>query len=201
MSVEIIVPGEKISDSTLSLSSTYIKDGKTYALAVGMMDENKFTPLEWIYTPKLDDTLVGIVSDKNPKGYSIDINLPDRGMINARDIRDRLRIGDVVFGIVSSFSSYGDIVFYTPKKLQKGKVFKIPSSKIPRIIGKKSSMISMIREATGTQIVVGNNGYIWVDLAGNVSLVGKVFEEIVENAHKKGLTDHIAKFIEENKKK
>lgn len=197
MTMKIVVPGEKISDKPLYLGSAYVKDGKTYTAVVGMLDEDRYTPLEGIYTPKEEDTIVGIVSDTNPKGYAIDINLPNRAFVNSRDIRFKLNMGDTVFGKTSS-GRYGDVLIANPKQLSRGKVFKLPTARIPRVIGKKSSMINLIRDATKTQIIVGNNGYVWVSGTGNVALISKVFDEIVKNAHKKGLTDYIAKFIEEN---
>jgi len=199
MTMEIVVPGELLSDKPIYSGSTYIEGGKTYATVVGMLDDGRYTPLEGTYKSKLDDTVVGIVYDINPRGYTIDVNSSDRGMISSRDIRDKLEKGDIVFGKVGSFSTYGDVVIFAPKKLSRGRVFKVKTSKVPRIIGKKSSMVNVIKEGTNTQIVIGNNGYIWVGGSGDIALVGKAFDEIVNNAHKKGLTDYITKFIEKNK--
>lgn len=200
MTEKIVVPGEKISDKPLYLGSTYVKNEKTYAAVVGMMDtEGRYTPLEGVYTPKSEDTLVGIVVDSMSRGYLLDVNLPSKGVILSKETRLRLRTGDMVFGKVSTMSSFGDVLLSFPKKLTDGKIFKIPCAKIPRIIGKQSSMINMIRESSKTDIVVGNNGYIWVGLDGNIPLIKKVLDEIVANAHKKGLTDKMTKFIEENR--
>lgn len=196
---KIVLPGEKIAERPLHLDTTYVEGGMTYTTVMGMIDEEgRYTPLEAVYTPKPDDTVVGIVTDSRSWGYSVDINLPYTGGIPAKFTRIKFSLGDIVVARVGFLNSNGDIDLRDVKKLSRGKLFKVPPSKVPRIIGRQSSMINMIRDATGTQVAVGNNGYIWASEQGNIPLVMKVIDEIVRNAHKQGLTDKISKFIGEN---
>lgn len=57
-------------------------------------------------------------------------------------------------------------------------------------------MVSMIKEATGCDIVVGQNGIIWFsgEPEGEVLAV-KAFKKIEEDAHLSGLTDKIAALL------
>src|SRR3989442_15838937 len=43
-------------------------------------------------------------------------------------------------------------------KVATGRVVEISAAKIPRLIGRKGSMISMLKRETGCQITVGQNG-------------------------------------------
>ena len=194
---KIVVPGEPIMDKPVRLENTYIKDGKTYTMVVGMSNGEKFTALESVYTPKIGDTIIGIVTSKLSWGYSLDLNLPQKGAISSRDSRLRFNIGDLVAGKVKGSGNFGDITLNNVKKLSQGKIFIVSTSKIPRIIGRKSSMIDLIKKGSNTYIIVGNNGYIWVSSQGNIPLIKKVLDEVVSNAHNTGLTDRISKFIKQ----
>ncbi|MFA5050041.1 MAG: KH domain-containing protein [Candidatus Micrarchaeia archaeon] len=194
---KIVIPGDKISDGVLNIPLGYIQNGKTYATVVGMMDEEgRYTPLESVYHPKIEDTIVGIVIESSSWGYSLNINLASKGVISSKDTRMRLNAGDLVVGRVGSLNSFGEASLVDVENLDGGILFEVPTSKVPRIIGRKSSMINLIRDKTKTNAIVGNNGLVWISDAGNVPLVTKTIEMIVANAHTSGLTDNVGKFIE-----
>ncbi len=200
MTSKIVLPGDQISDKPLYLETTYVQDGKTYTAVVGSLDqEGKYKSFQTTYRPKMGDTVVGVIFDITSWGYLLDINLAKNAGLRARDTRARLRIGDLVVGVIKNISPSGDIDLAQVNKLDKGKLFAVPQSKVPRIIGKKSSMLNTIREGTNTKITVGNNGYVWASEEGNILLVKKALDEIIANAHKNGLTDRMGKFLEENK--
>jgi exosome complex component RRP4 len=76
---------------------------------------------------------------------------------------------------------------------------KVSSVKVPRIIGKKNSMIDTIQSSTGCQVTAGRNGYIWVSGAGDFSLAQKAIRMIEAQAHTRGLTDRVASFLKSGK--
>ncbi len=195
---KIVIPGDKISDNVLHIPSGYSQNGKTYATTVGMMDdEGRYTPLESVYVPKIEDTIVGIVIESASWGYSLNINLASKGVISSKDTRMRLNAGDLVVGRAGSLNSFGEASLVDVEKLDGGILLEVPTSKVPRIIGRKSSMINIIRDKTKTNAIVGNNGLVWISDSGNVSLVTKTIDMIVINAHTSGLTDKISKFLDE----
>ncbi len=59
-------------------------------------------------------------------------------------------------------------------------------------------MIRQIAEATGTHIVVGMNGLIWLK-DGNITLATEALLKIEREAHLSGLTETIKNFLEEKK--
>lgn len=83
------------------------------------------------------------------------------------------------------------------KRIEKGRLIEISPSKVPRVIGKNASMISILKKESNCEIYVGQNGRIWID--GPKEAMRKVIEaiEIIEEkAHTSGLTDKIKKFLQ-----
>ncbi|MEM4366540.1 MAG: KH domain-containing protein [Candidatus Anstonellales archaeon] len=193
----IVVPGEKISDRRIESDYIYEEGGKSYAAVLGMLEEDgKFIPLEGAYMPLRGDTVIGIVVNSRHAGYTVDINLPYPGFIVARDLRNmRLKLGDVILASIRDVEEEGTIMLAEPKLLPKGKVIDFPTVKIPRLLGKGMSMLKQIKEETKTNIIVANNGYVWISETGNIPLVLQVLNLVKQRAHKKGLTDYVLQFI------
>ena len=74
----------------------------------------------------------------------------------------------------------------------------VSPSRIPRIIGKGNSMLKQITEGTGTTIVIGLNGIIWLR-GGKIDLETMAILKIVEEAHTTGLTERIKVLLSGNK--
>ncbi len=197
---KIVLPGEKIADKEMQAPNTYVEGQCTYATLVGLLDEEgKYIPLEARYRPSIEDTIVGIVTDVRHSGYSIDINMSTEAFISSKDFRVELTHGDMVSCKAGQVYELGEVDFSEIKKLPPGKVIRFPPAKVPRLIGRKSSMISLIRENAGGDIIVGNNGYVWISEASNIPLVLKAINLIIQKAHTSGLTDEVANFLKNQK--
>lgn len=198
---KIILPGDMVADKVLRLPNTYVDNGMTYAAVVGMMDDTgKFISLESCYKPAFEDVLIGIITDVRHSGYSIDINLPTSGFVSARDIRTNLNAGDVIAAKVMDVDEVGEVSLGDIRKLPKGEIISFPPSKVPRLIGRKSSMLLLIKEHVGGEMIVGNNGYVWVSESANIPLVYKAIDLVIQRAHLSGLTDRMQGFLTDNKK-
>lgn len=57
-------------------------------------------------------------------------------------------------------------------------------------------MVKQIIEYTGANILVGQNGLVWIN-GGNMSLAAKAVKKVEEEAHTDGLTDRMAEWLEE----
>jgi exosome complex component RRP4 len=79
----------------------------------------------------------------------------------------------------------------------------ITPTKIPRVIGRKGSMITNIKNETGCQIILGKNGVILVTGKNpkNEELAMAAINKIEEESHTSGLTDRIIQFLKEEKAK
>lgn len=182
------------------MPNTFIEGEGTYAAVIGLLDEEgRYIPLESKYRPVQEDVLVGIVSDIRHAGYSVDMNLPFPAFISSKDFRVELDTGDVVCCKVGQVYETGDVDFAEVKKLPPGKLINFPPAKVPRLIGRKSSMINLIRECAGGEIIVGNNGYVWISGASNIPMVLKTINIIIQKAHMSGLTDEIAQYLQSKK--
>ena len=63
-------------------------------------------------------------------------------------------------------------------------------------------MIKIIKDETGCNITVGQNGYVWIkgDKVENELLAKKAINFITEKSFMSGLTDEVIKWFKENKK-
>ncbi len=78
---------------------------------------------------------------------------------------------------------------------------RVTPTKIPRVIGRKGSMISMIKEQTNCQIILGLNGVILVTgkTTADEDLAMRAIKKIEEESHTSGLTDRITQLLKEEK--
>jgi exosome complex component RRP4 len=74
-------------------------------------------------------------------------------------------------------------------------------TKIPRLIGRRGSMINSIKRETGTNITIGQNGLILISgkRLAYENLAIRVVHLIEAEAHTSGLTERVTKFIKEEK--
>ncbi|MBI5046317.1 hypothetical protein HZC07_01140 [Candidatus Micrarchaeota archaeon] len=196
MEKRIILPGERIAEGKLLIPNTYIEGGATYAAVVGTVDnEGHYLSLENRYRGMVGDTVIGVVTDVRHAGYEVDLNLPEGGFIPTRTMRIDLQLGDFVLCKIKEVTETGNVDLGEVRRLPKGKMIEFPSAKIPRLIGRKSSMINMLKDYAGGDLMVGNNGYVWLSEKSDISLLLKVINLIERKAHKSGLTDEVANFL------
>ena len=86
-------------------------------------------------------------------------------------------------------------------KINGGHIIDVEPSRVPRIIGKKGSMLSLIMKYIRCRIFVGQNGKIWVD--GDAEGIEKVIQTIykIENESTTvGLTSRIEEMLKKDAK-
>ena len=97
-----------------------------------------------------------------------------------------------------------DVTMKAPglRKLKGGRILKVNTNKVPRIIGKQGSMVSMIKKSTDSQITVGQNGIVWVNNKDLVkeNIAVAAIKKIENESHIAGLTETIKQFLDENLK-
>ncbi|MEM1990142.1 MAG: KH domain-containing protein, partial [Candidatus Bathyarchaeia archaeon] len=86
-------------------------------------------------------------------------------------------------------------------KITQGQIVKVSPAKGPRIVGRKASMINMLKKETECKITVGRNGIILISGPSpeNERLAILAIERIAQEAHTSGLTDRIAEMIRREK--
>jgi exosome complex component RRP4 len=214
---EIVVPGEEIATgmSFLPGKGTYRIKEKIVAKKLGMiMTEGKvikLVPLSGVYIPKCDDRVIGRVSDVLMSGWRMKLNCAYEAVLGLKDATSEFiprnadltqffGIGDHVVCKISKVTSQKliDVTMRAPglRKLQGGRIVKVNAQKVPRIIGKEGSMVSMLKNATGCNINVGQNGLVWVSGTPEQELKAEEAIKLIEkHAHTSGLTDKVAAFL------
>ena len=193
MEKRIVLPGERIADGKVAAPNTFFEGNATYAAVVGMMDDSgRYVALENRYKATVGDVVVGMVTDVRHAGYEVDLNLPEGGFIPTRDVRLTLQLGDFVICKVKMVTEVGDTDLGEVRRLPMGKIVEFPSAKVPRLIGRQMSMLTLLKEYTGGDIIVGNNGYVWISEQCDMPLLLKAIKLIERKAHRSGLTDEVA---------
>jgi exosome complex component RRP4 len=119
--------------------------------------------------------------------------------LSKTDISVYFDIGDIIYAKVLNVSKSKQISLtmndYRTRKLIGGRILKVTPSKVPRIIGKEGSMIELIKNKTKCQIIVGQNGIIWLK-GEKEGLASKAILTIEKESHITGLTDKISNLLE-----
>ncbi|MXY37797.1 MAG: RNA-binding protein [Cenarchaeum sp. SB0664_bin_35] len=217
-----VIPGDVITTATYRNDQNTILDGRLIiSTAVGVSEISdgvvRVIPLTGMYMPRIDDMIVGKVVTHTSLSWELDINSCYVGFLPATDVfgRDfsarsdelntRLKKGDLVAARIANSDRSRDplltIVDRDLGKIDSGELIEIPSSKIPRLIGKRGTMIQMIESQTGSMITVGQNGWVVVHNEDYNGLIKakKAIRMVEKMAHLHNLTDKIRKMLEAEK--
>ena len=188
-------------------SGTYRKDGQVFASQLGFMNISRdfinVIPFSGAYIPKPGDTVIGKVMDNGPSSWMVAINCPYIALLHTNDVQWNikygetgkfLKAGDTILAKVSGINEIKKIQItmkeHGLRKLDDGQVIHIPHSKVPRVIGKGGSMISLLKQKTNTGMFVGQNGAIWINgETEDIERVSKAIQMIDERTQMAGLTD------------
>lgn len=214
---DIVIPGEVLAEGMdfLPGDNTYREEDKIYSKVLGLVSLSgrvvKLTPLSGPYIPREENKIIGQITDITMSGWRVDTGTAYSAMLNVKDASNRfikreedlsqiLGIGDYVIVMITKVTSQNliDLTMKEPglRKIEGGRIIQINSQKVPRVIGKKGSMISLIKEKTGCEITVGQNGFIW--LKGSPDGERKAEDAIKlieEKSHLSGLTNTIEAFL------
>lgn len=212
---KVVLPGDEIIKSMDYLPGrNCFREGEViYSKKIGVVYYKgrviEVVPLSGIYMPQVGDMVIGRVEDFSHAGWKIDINCPYeaflplagvRGFIepSKTDISKIYDVGDVLYTKITEVSPQKNIRVTmkhpNARKFREGRVVKISSVKVPRLIGKNGSMINTIKEKTGCRISVGQNGFVWLQ-GEKEDLAVMAINEIEKKSQISGLTEHIGKML------
>jgi len=221
---QIVTPGDILAEGEyVAGENTYKENDKVCAARTGIVDyQNKIVnvvALKAFYVPRMGDTIIGTVREVGFNGWEVDINAPYTAMLRAQDVLARqfkpqkddlaqvLNKGDLVVAKIASYDRTHDPQLTVGEpglgKITRGEIIKVTPTKIPRVIGKKGSMISVIKQETGCQVILGLNGVILVTgkTLEDEQLALMAIRKIDEESHTTGLTDRITQMLKEEKSK
>ena len=221
---QLVTPGDLIAEGEyIAGENTYTEDNKIYASRIGLVEyEDKnvnVVALRAFYIPRMGDIVIGTVVEVGFNGWTVDINSPYLALLRASDVLSRpfkpqkddlsqvLDVGDLVVAKIISYDRTHDPQLTVGEpglgKITRGEITRITPTKIPRVIGRKGSMISTIKQETGCQIILGLNGVILITGKNleDEQLAMMAIRKIEQESHTSGLTDRITQMLKEEKTK
>ena len=214
---EIVVPGQLLADGRYRPSQgSYDEDGKIFSSVIGLAELRgntvRVVPLQGVYIPHEGDLVLATITYVAGNNWKLDIGGPYGASLHANnalrrpydeDISRYMDLGDVVAAEVIAFDRNSG-PFLTMKgrglqKLEGGMILEVSPAKIPRIIGKRGSMINMINDLLRIDSMVGQNGRIWIRSKEPhmVHLAIQAFMMIENESHTSRLTDRVQEMLKE----
>ena len=216
---KIVVPGEAIVSGKdyLPGEGTRKEAEEIVASKFGLSEISgrivKVIPLSGIYMPRIGNTVVGQVTDVTFNGWLIDIKSPYQSFLPLSesprfvkgDLTEFYDIGDMMACKVIGVKSKGIDLTIKARglgKLEGGMIMFINSNKVPRVIGKEGSMIRLIKQETNCEIVVGQNGIVWIagESPENELRAKEAILFVVEKSFVEGLTEKVEWYLRDKEK-
>ncbi len=215
---EIVIPGEVIvsGDKYLPGEGTRREENDIIASKFGLAEVSgrfvRVIPLAGTYFPRVGNTVIGRVTDATFNGWLIDINAAYTSFLPVSeypryikgDLTEYYDIGEMIACKVIGVKAKGIDLSIKGRglgKLEGGMIMYINSNKVPRVIGKEGSMINLIKQETNCEIIIGQNGVVWIEgesvakeLAAKEAILFVVQKSFVE-----GLTEKVKDFFERKK--
>jgi exosome complex component RRP4 len=221
---QLVAPGDLLAEGPYFAGENTYRDGsKIYSSRIGLADliGNKLivVPIKGAYIPRIDDIVIGRITDIGMSGWQVDICAPYPAMLPAsetpmqhgrdmvrRDLSHMYVVGDLTLAQVIAFDRTRDPLLTTKGrglgKITSGRIARITPAKIPRVMGTKGSMITMLKKETNTDIIAGQNGVILVTGKNpdQERIAVEALYMIEREAHTSGLTDRVKAMIAEEMK-
>ena len=213
-----VIPGDKIIEGNYKPLMNVIKSGNylvstRVGIAEAGKDGVKVIPLSGVYIPRVNDLVIGKIIDRSSLSWDVDINACFFAHLPAQDVFGRdfspakddmgrqLSIGDLIIARIVSFDRTRDPMLTVQDKdlgkIPYGEFIKISPTRVPRLIGKRGSMIQTIEQATQTRVIIGQNGIVVVtgrDPDG-LSLAAKAIKLVEEESHTTNLTQRVKSLL------
>lgn len=215
---DLVTPGDVITeaDAVSADSGAYEENNKIYSKYLGTVhysgQEVEVRPMSGRYMPSEGDTIIGEVTRVSYSRWTVEFNSAYEGSLNIADateeyvdldeddLSDFYEVGDAVVIKVKSVTEGMDVDLSMKdkrcRKLEGGRVIEIAPSKVPRVIGKKGTMVKQINEKTNCNIIVGQNGQVWIH-GDNANLAARAVKKVEEEAHTENLTDRMSEWLDE----
>ena len=221
---ELVAPGDLLAEGDyIAGENTYKENNKIYATRIGLVEyENRkvsVVALKAFYVPRVGDMVIGKIVEVGVSGWSVDINSPYLALLKASDVMERTfnprrddltsiyDVGDMIIAKITAYDRTHNPLLTVNEpglgKITRGQIVRVTPAKIPRIIGRKGSMINMLKRETGCRITLGQNGLILISGRSLESerLAVMAIRKIEEESHTSGLTDRVAEMIRKEKER
>jgi exosome complex component RRP4 len=215
---KVVVPGEVVgSQEDLPGDGTTKIDNKVISQKYGLLEKSgkvvKVIPLSGVFIPRRGNVIIGKVDDISFNGWMTDVNSAYSSFLPVSEIpryldknhlSDFLNIGDFFSAKINSVKQKGIDLTMDSRglgKLEGGIIISINPNKVPRVIGRAGSMISLIKDETNSKITVGQNGLVWIraEKIEDELLAKRAIEFVTEKSFVSGLTEKVKEFLDQQK--
>ncbi|MFP4045669.1 MAG: exosome complex RNA-binding protein Rrp4 [Candidatus Aenigmatarchaeota archaeon] len=212
-----VLPGDELATGSEYLAGRgCFKENDTVKskfLGTARIKNKKFNvvPLAGVYIPEKGDKVIGRITGVQVSSWWVEINSPYDGFLplsegteefvdlDKTELSEIYDVGDIVYAEVIRVTKDKDVKLSMDsrmcKELNGGTIVRIRPSRVPRLIGKGGSMVKMIKDKTDTQIIIGQNGVVWVN-GDKIELAEKAIKMVDKNGHMEGLTDKVREMLE-----
>jgi exosome complex component RRP4 len=214
---DLVVPGDVLFEGRIRTGdNTHRSEGKVVASRIGLVNYNRdmvsVIALEAGFNPLTGDLVIGEVTDIGLGRWIVNIDTSENAILNVPDAIDApfspdivmtriLDIGDTVVAKVVDLDRRRtpilSILGRGLGRVNEGFIMRLTPSKIPRLIGKKGSMVNMILNQTGCNVVIGQNGRILIHgrTREQEAMAVKVINKVENEAHISGLTSRVQEYL------
>jgi len=196
----ILIPGDSLKKKDIN---SYERDNNNYSKYILLVNEDKTARLFGYYMPEVNDIIIGKVIDVLSNGWIVDINSPYVGKLSLKDTgvdpNDLYTYGDYILCQIVKMTKNKliDLEIKKKEKLNDGLILKIDPARIPRLIGKNSSMLNLIKEYLKIDIIIGKNGRVYLNGdINNVLRAVDIIRFVINNSYKRGLTEKVKEILE-----
>ena len=211
----VVIPSQVLGETKKFKAGrgTFSENGKFYSARLGILSQTSdyinVLPITGKYVPVVGDFVIGVVESASTSSWMVDINSLYPALLHVNEVPWMVDFGDT-----EKYLNYGDSVMakilsvdeqkkiqITLKdrnlyKIKSGHIIHVEPSKVPRIIGKKGSMIALLKKYTRCRIFVGQNGMIWIDGDNEgIARILKTIKIIEEESLSFGLTNKIEELL------
>lgn len=212
---DFVVPGDLIVQSIdyLPGKNAFREGDGIFAKKLGLVSvANRVIsviPLNSMYLPKVGDMVIAEVKEIQGNGWILEINSPYEAFLPLSGVRKYIDtnrtklssvydIGERLFAKINVVNQldtiHASMYDMDTRKLVGGRLITMNPAKIPRLIGRAGSMVSTIKRLTGTNIVIGHNGVVWIE-GGDIERALEAVRLVEKEAYTTGLTDRVTEML------
>jgi len=216
---KIVIPGEVVASGSdfLPGEGTEKQGDEIVAMRYGLAEESnrlvKVISLSGVYQPRMGNVVIGRVENITFYGWVTNIDSSEDAFlpiqefpkyVSKESLSEVLDIGDMIVAKIIGVNTRGIDLTVKARGLGRidgGMIININPNKVPRVIGKEGSMINLIKDNSGCDITVGQNGLIWIqgDKVEDELLVKKAINFITEKSFVSGLTEAMEEWFKKEK--
>lgn len=212
-----VIPGELVVEGHYRPgANVYGYQNKFYSTRVGLAEigkgEVRVIPLSGSYIPRVEDFVIGKITNCSAFAWEVDINscfsafLPAQNVFGRdyspaqESLLERFAVGDLIAAKIAAFDRTRDPLLTVSGpglgNIQNGEIVKIMPTKVPRLIGKKGSMIKTIEAGTGCRLSIGQNGIVvTTGPAEGIVMAVKAIRLVEEEAHTVDLSQKVESLL------